>query len=451
MDYTNILMMTHFTKNNNIYITCLLLCMFYIKDYINNDTIIKYIESLFKKNESNIEIHGWEILNNSFYSFDYPYNMSAINYYIFIHNKHNKFKYFNNNRNFIYNSDDIIDDDENMQNYILQNINNIEVDNDIYVSLNRANINHSNNKMNGLNQTKINMILKSYKHNILYIQKFINKCIVEYDNYITNKNENKTYHFIYKYCKNDKLVFSSNILSDFNSEKQNYETFDNIFHKNKSCILADINKLHDIEYYKRTGIKHKKGYLFYGPPGTGKTSTVMAISNYDKRHIIEIPLSKLKTNSELEDILSLNKINNIKFKPNNIIILFDEIDTNLNVLVKNKLNSKENDLLNIGTLLSRLDGIGNYAGLIVIATTNFITNIDKALYRDGRLNLIEFKNADSNDIINILENYYETKVNDIQKEKINNISNLFSHSTIRNKLEYEKNIDDFIKTFIEML
>ena len=292
--------------------------------------------------------------------------------------------------------------------------------------------------------------------------------MVKYEQYTSNMNKDKSYHFIYQGPgkHNSKLNFSVKLISDFNnSENQNYESFDNLFHSHKDDIISDINRLKDIDYYKRTGLKRKKGYMFCGLPGTGKTATVMAMSNYDKRHIIEVPLNRVKTNNELEAILNLTSINNINFNPDNIIILFDELDigTKLNrnetklepiYSTSDKKNTRRHrqdssdddvldlkkDKLSLGTLLSRLDGIGNYAGLIVVATTNNIDNIDKALYREGRLNLIEFKNASSNDIENIIKKYYSSDLilSEKNKSKISQLDNRISHAKIRCKLEYYK-------------
>jgi hypothetical protein len=462
------------------------------------DKLSRYIHKIFTYISNNIlpkqtviEIIGWEFLVNGFFTFEYPHNMKAINYYIYSNSKSKNFRYFNDKKNGVYYADEQKDclDSDNTPNYMLGEVSNIYLEDDIYLSLYIENIspNDSNTMGNSNNKNSMNwkiiMNLKSYKYSPLQLQNFINKCILQYDNYTTNKNKNKTYHFIYQGKSSGKLSFSSKIISDFNNpDLQNYETFDNIFHSNKTQIIKDIQKLRDISYYRRTGLKRKKGYLFYGKPGTGKTTTVMAMSNDDKRHIMEIPLHRVETNNEFEQILNTSQINGIKFNPDNIIILLDEIDigTKLN---RNKINIKQNvdesenyddddnsavkgakliskviksvseiednntksDKLNIGTLLSRLDGIGNYAGLIIVGTTNDISNIDEALYRDGRLNLIKFDNASTDDLKNIIERYYMVKLTEEQLNIISKLDMKISHAKIRLKLEYFETVDEFIK------
>jgi SpoVK/Ycf46/Vps4 family AAA+-type ATPase len=80
---------------------------------------------------------------------------------------------------------------------------------------------------------------------------------------------------------------------------------------------------------------------------------------------------------------------------------------------KNTTNHK----LNLGTLLSKLDGIGNYNGLIVVGTTNYIEKLDPALYRELRLTPIKFDKLRKEDCIKIIKSYfnfdYDEKLNDI--------------------------------------
>lgn len=482
IDFNNFILMNFISKldmkNGFTYETIGILILFLVHTYKD------YLKFNFKFNfnkYTSIELFGWEFLRSGSYVYEYNYNMTAINYYMCLLKKGSDYRYFNELRNGIYYNDDIkksLKYDESPS-YLINNLLNLHIEDDIYIDVGseKINIETENNKQS-LNW-KITMKIKSYKHDITYIQKFIDKCIIIYEKYKSTKNKNKTYHFIYQGFDKDKLNFSESIISDFNTEDhQNYETFNNIFHSNKNQIINDINKLKDLNYYKRTGFKRKKGYMFYGSPGTGKTSTVMAMSNYDKRHIIEVPLSRIKTNIEIENILKLNKINNVNFNPDNIIILFDEMDINTKLNRDTKFNKSDTiefndqklynpimlknisdtickiekeDKLNIGTLLSRFDGIGNYGGLIIIATTNNISNIDPALYRDGRLNLIEFKNASMEDIKNIIENYYNILMTKEQLEKIKNIDYKYPHSTLISKLEIYNDIDEYLDYFIKNL
>jgi ATP-dependent 26S proteasome regulatory subunit len=461
----------------------------FVKDKVTNiiPRGFNYLINKIKPKHTTIDIVGWEFLNNGLYTFEYPHNMTSINYYIYANNKSKNFRYFNSKRNGVYYSDEMKDvvDNDSSPNYILGDVYNIQVDDDIYISVYTEDIHTekttSENK-SALNW-KITMSIKSYKHDSVFVQNFISRCILEYEKYTSSKSKNKTYHFIYQGKNSGKLVFSTKIISDFsNPDNQNYESFDTIHHSNKEMLIKDIKRLHDTDYYKRTGLKRKKGYLFYGKPGTGKTATVMGMSDFDKRHIIEVPLSRVKTNNELEAILTLTHINNIKFSPHNIIILFDELDigTKLNrtqpykkpniskdsdeIIAESEeknnnfgrfSNNFENDdtvqvdickdKLSLDTLLSRFDGIGNYAGLIIIGTTNNIDNIDRALYRDGRLSLVEFDYASFDDIVNIIKQYYQTdKIDSKILDRIKLLDKHISHAKLRYKLEHYDNINDLI-------
>ena len=472
----------------------------FVRDKVTNmlPKGVNYLINKIKPKYTNFEIVGWEFLNNGLYTFEYPHNMTAINYYIYDKNKSKNFRYFNSKRNGVYYSDDMKDGltSDSTPNFILGETFNILVDDDIYISVYTEDIRTENSSVEkkSILNWKISMIIKSYKHESPYVQNFISKCILEYEKYTTSKSKDKTYHFIYQGKSAGKLVFSTKIISDFsNPDNKNYETFDNIHHDNKEMLIKDINRLHDTEYYKRTGLKRKKGYLFYGKPGTGKTATVMAMSNFDKRHIIEVPLSRVKTNNELEAILTLSQINNIKFSPHNVILLFDELDigTKLNRKHKDKDKDKDKDKnadtnadtndnyndnnnddlinqseeknnrfirniiyeeneipdlnkdkLSLDTLLSRFDGIGNYAGLIIIGTTNNKNNIDPALYRDGRLSLVEFNYASIDDIQNIIKQYYQ--IEQIEPEifqRIQLLNQKISHAQLRYKLEQYDDIN----------
>jgi SpoVK/Ycf46/Vps4 family AAA+-type ATPase len=235
---------------------------------------------------------------------------------------------------------------------------------------------------------------------------------------------------------------------------------------------------------------------------------------YKKRHIIIIPPGRIKKNSEIEDIYSLTEINKIKFKKSEVIILFDEIDqfgnavsnrSNATIspmmpLVKVHVDQSNKDTsdtgsvgstesnkditslmtqltsnvvksmaqpddLNLGSLLSQLDGIGNSNsnGLLTIATTNHLHLLDPSLYRDGRLNLYTLENATTIDIVNMIEKRYSKTPFEIKDEDITayngslisssdmkiitDIDKKYSHSTIirhMNKYTHYSNLITYL-------
>lgn len=250
------------------------------------------------------------------------------------------------------------------------------------------------------------------------LNEYIQNIMKEYKKDLNKKNNESLFHYIYG---GEDEGFKKYKLSD--NKKPSLETFDHIINEHSEKLKKDIIRLKDVEYYKRTGLKRKKGYLFYGEPGCGKTSTVMAMANFDNRHIIEVPLTRIKKNREIEDIINM-KIT--KLKKDKVIILFDEIDRAFKKL-NDKINTTTTDIksninmddeFNLGSFLSRLDGIGNYEGMIMIATTNNIDNLDPALYRELRLTPIKFDFCRKEDIKKMVEDFY-----DIELEEMESIPN----------------------------
>jgi ATP-dependent 26S proteasome regulatory subunit len=303
-------------------------------------------------------------------------------------------------------------------------------------------------------------------------------CIEQFDIFEKNKNKDKIFHFIYQGVEKDKdkLQFSQNIFTDFKNESESsFETFNSLFSEHKENIINSVKRLKNYNYFKRTGSKRKLGYLFHGFPGCGKTSHVSAIANFDRRHILEVPLSRVKTNKELEEIINLTQINNVTFKKEELIIFFDEIDQvgralhkrdneqkendsdkenndELKDLLLKNIKSKsstediqQNDQLNLGNILSRLDGIGNYNGLIIIAATNCIDKLSPALYRNGRLTALKFDFCRKEDIINLIEFYYQIKLTPDEIQHLPDRKHKISPATMKKYMEENE------KNYIELL
>jgi hypothetical protein len=322
--------------------------------------------------------------------------------------------------------------------------------------------------------TTTNIIIrtKKTKQSGYILNNFIDQKIEEYKTYLSQKNKGDLYHFILTDCssKDGDLTFTSNLINDAKHTLNN-ETFETLFHDHVDGIRKDIKKLHNIDYYRKHGLRRKKGYLFYGEPGTGKTSSVMAMANEDNRHIIEIPMKKIHDTNILRKILSLTSINKIPFKKSEIIYLFDEItfDTMTEysderkysrwgpppIKQENKEDKEDNKenkedktkneklFIDIGEVLSILDGIGNYDGMIIVATTNHKEKLPPALCREMRLTPLYFTYIDRPNIIKMIEHSYGIKLSKLQLERIpNDLKFKWSPAKLRVLIErFEDNYD----------
>lgn len=87
------------------------------------------------------------------------------------------------------------------------------------------------------------------------------------------------------------------------------KTFASFFHPDKDSILSIVQQFQEKKgKFSIPGYPQKLGFLLYGPPGTGKTSFIKALAQYTKRSIISIPLTKIRTNQQLMDIMFDQKI-----------------------------------------------------------------------------------------------------------------------------------------------
>jgi len=237
----------------------------------------------------------------------------------------------------------------------------------------------------------------------------------------------------------------------------NGKAFDHLYGNNFKILEHSLNLLKDENFYKERGLKRKLGYLFYGPPGTGKTSAIKAMSEFTGRHILNISLSKIHTNSQLESLFCSQKMNEINIRNSNVIYVFEEIDfvfgNNKEIISKTSAvvikkkdeedSSSDDDQLSMSTLLTLTDGIGTADNSIIIATTNHPEKINDALMRDGRLTKMFFGKLDNKEIRLMMKDFYKEKytLSEDDENILNNLHNLAPSTVMVKCLENYRLVD----------
>jgi len=142
-------------------------------------------------------------------------------------------------------------------------------------------------------------------------------------------------------------------------------------------------------------------FLFQGAPGTGKTETVKQIARILERELYAVDFSAIidsKLGQTQKNMSALFKEINSLFHPENVIVLFDEIDA----LALDRTNT--NDLREMGrattAMLKGLDTLNDQ--IVLIATTNLYKHFDKALTRRFD-SIIDFNRYTRQDLLDISE------------------------------------------------
>lgn len=150
----------------------------------------------------------------------------------------------------------------------------------------------------------------------------------------------------------------------------------------KEVLQFTVDFLKDPTYYKKVGAKLPKGILLSGPPGTGKTMIAKAVAA--EANVAFIPVSGSDFVQEFVGVGAkrVRQVFDEARKYQKCIIFIDEFDA-IAVDRNNKSSGSENRQT-INALLDEMDGFMADEGIIVLAATNFVDSLDKAVIRPGR-------------------------------------------------------------------
>eukprot|EP00933_Yihiella_yeosuensis_P030155 TRINITY_DN2381_c0_g2_i1.p1 TRINITY_DN2381_c0_g2~~TRINITY_DN2381_c0_g2_i1.p1 ORF type:complete len:679 (+),score=144.83 TRINITY_DN2381_c0_g2_i1:49-2037(+) len=159
---------------------------------------------------------------------------------------------------------------------------------------------------------------------------FIDKAYQWYIDEQTRMQEKNRARYMYEMTpakdKEDERTFRRYKLAD---EK----TVDSIFFPEKDMLVQLLDHFKNrTGKYAIPGYPHKLGLLLHGPPGTGKTSLIKVLANHTGRSIVNVPLAKLKTNTELMRLIFDQKYvvdgveTPVRLRIKDVIFVMEDVD-----------------------------------------------------------------------------------------------------------------------------
>ena len=153
----------------------------------------------------------------------------------------------------------------------------------------------------------------------------------------------------------------------------------------KQEVQEIVEFLKNPKKYTDVGGKIPKGALLIGPPGTGKTLLAKAVAGE-----AGVPFFSMSGSDFVEMFVGVgaSRVRDVfrqAKEKSPCIIFIDEIDAVGRARSKNPAmggNDERENTLN--ALLTEMDGFGSNSGVIVLAATNRVDMLDKALLRAGR-------------------------------------------------------------------
>lgn len=159
------------------------------------------------------------------------------------------------------------------------------------------------------------------------------------------------------------------------------------------------------QIFKKFNVESPKGVLLHGPPGTGKTMIAKAIASKTNSTFISLSGSELVHKYIGEGAKVVKDLFKLAKEKSPTVIFIDEIDSVAGYRMENTTGADREVNRTMTQLLVEMDGFKESDNIKVIAATNRIDILDKAVLRPGRFDrIVEIyppRTEDRKDIFNI--------------------------------------------------
>jgi len=359
------------------------------------------------------------------------------------------------------------------QNFILNQNDIIEICDELFIKLKENHVPNEQDPKADIEQT---VELFSYTKTMHELRDFLNKISHDYTIKIKNKLGDKIYYFNQHPINAPK---SMNGEKDYTKLPNNcsftmkmFQTnrkFSNLFGPEITVVKKRVEFfIKNKKWYDKKGIPYNLGLLLSGQPGSGKTSTIKCLANETKRHIININLNNDITKIQLEnlffnELITVLNIATCQTEKYHIpldqrIYVLEDIDCQSDLVMDRSLKKEElwsnstsgAEKIDLSFLLNLLDGVLEIPGRVVVMTSNYPKQLDHALIRPGRIDIIaDFKKCDRKTLVEMIEFFYDIEMNETDKDMIHRLKDYLISPAEMSKLMFE-NFNDY-KTTISIL
>ena len=147
--------------------------------------------------------------------------------------------------------------------------------------------------------------------------------------------------------------------------------------------------MHDPAHYAKLGAAAPRGVLLVGPPGTGKTLLAKALAGESKANFISVDGSYFTAMFYGAGVSKVKELFKLARKSSPCVLFIDEVDGIGKRTRGGEGGGAESELNRIiNRVVVEMDGFEPLDNVVVVAATNHENNIDEAMRRPGRFDML---------------------------------------------------------------